>query len=240
MYLPKYRLRTFFGRLGHVFLTAATLTGCLYTGGVENPIARRLNWFSYAAGDDIKRNCTAGSPAQYRLVYNASWYEQVRAYDLRRSATGQGAMLWTHVFDGQSGDISRFSLDDPTAPWAGKSGETRLEEARYVELIRAIEASGFGEPAPAGTRLQSWDFYWLASACANGQFHFNAWRHPSDRFAAITFDKLLFAWDGTGVRPNPPRRLDQAQERARTERADQYFFEFVVAKDGLAGRLPPI
>jgi hypothetical protein len=218
---------------------ALGLGGCLYAGGIENPIARRLNWFSYLAGDDIKRNCAAGAPAQYRLVYNASWFEQVRAYDLRHSATGDGATLWTHVFGG-GGDISKFDLADPTAPWAGQSGQARLDEPRYLELIRAIEASGFGGPAPEGTRLQSWDFYWAVSACAAGQFHFNAWLHPSDRFSAITFDRLLFASDNTGVRPNPPRRLDQAIERARHERADLYSFELVVGRDGLVGRLPPI
>lgn len=241
MYLPGHRQSKYFPVIVRAIfaLPLLLLAGCLYAGGVESPVARRLNWFSYVAGDDIKRGCTADAPAQYRLVYNASWYEQVRAYDLRRSATGEGAMLWTHVFGG-GGDMSRFNLSDPAAPWRGESGEVRLDEARYLELIRAIEASGFGGPSPDGTRLQSWDFYWVVSACAGGRFHFNAWLHPSDRFGAISFDKLLFARDGTGVRPNPPRRLDQAQERARLDQAGEYTFELVVGQDGLRGRLPPI
>lgn len=241
MSLPGHRwIRFFAGRRPAILaLPVLALGGCLYSGGVENPIARKLSWFSYVGGDDIRRNCVAGAPAQYRLVYNASWDEQVRAYDLRRSATGTGAILWTHVFGGGS-DVSRFALSDPTAPWRGQSGEARLDEARYRELIRAIEASGFGGPAPEGTRLQSWDFYWIVSACADGRFHFNAWRYPSERFAAIGFDALLFAVDGTGVRPNPPRRLDQAQERAKRQHDAAYAFELVVGRDGLAGHLPPL
>lgn len=241
MSLPKHRLGKFLWRMAHVIFGLAAMSGvgCAYTGGVENPVARKFTWFSYLAGDDIKRNCVAGAPAQYRLVYNAQWHEQVRTYDLRRSATGEGGILWSHVFGG-GGDVSQFNLSDPTAPWRGASGQTRLDENRYLELIRAIEASGFGGPALEGTRLQSWDFYWVVTACAGGRFHFNAWLHPSDRFGAITFDRLLFSADGTGVRPNPPRRLDAAQERAKLARDGDYTFELMVGRDGFAGRLPPI
>jgi len=63
---------------------AVGLSGCMYTGGVGEPMARKYSWFSYAAGDDIKAACTPDAPARYRLVYNANWNEQVRAYDLRR------------------------------------------------------------------------------------------------------------------------------------------------------------
>src|SRR5262245_39277258 len=108
-----------------LWLLPATLLGCQYTGGVENPVARKFTWFSYVGGDDIRRSCTPSSQPQYRLVYNAHWQEQVRAYDLRRSATGEGAMLWSHVFGGYQA-IGNFTLDDPTAPWRGPSSSTRL------------------------------------------------------------------------------------------------------------------
>jgi len=223
-----------------VALLAVMLGGCTYTGGVGDPVARKFTWFSYIAGDDIKARCTAGSPAHYRLVYNANWAEQVRAYDMRRSViTGGGAMLWTQVF-GESNALTNFSLSDPQGPWRGQGAETRLSEDQYLALIRAIEASGFGQPSPDGLRLDSWDFYWVVTACADGRFHMNAWRYPSDRFAAITFDKVLFPLDPTKFAVNPPRHQEPALERTKADREGGYYFQLRVGKDGFAGRLPTL
>lgn len=228
------------------FCALAGLAGCQYTGGVGEPVARKFSWFSYAAGDDIKASCTADSPARYRLVYNANWNEQVRAYDLRRSVIGGGGgILATHIFGGYGGNVRAFSLSNPSEPWQGPANEVSLDEQQYLALIRAVEASGFGEPAPQGLRLQSWDFYWLVSACANGQFHFNAWKYPSDRYNRIAFDKLLFAADGTGARVNPPRKMDSSEQyflynSPQIAKYNGYSFEMVVGANGLAGRLPPI
>jgi hypothetical protein len=72
-------------RLG-VLAILVLLGACTYReGGVGNPLTRRFQYFSYLGGDDIRRDCTAGTPARYRLVYNASYLEQVRTYDLRRN-----------------------------------------------------------------------------------------------------------------------------------------------------------
>lgn len=221
-----------------VLAATATLAGCAYTGGVGEPVGRKFQWFSYLAGDDIKARCTPGSPAQYRLVYNAQYDEQVRAYDLRRSViTGGGAQLWTQVFGGDA-PINNFSISDPQAPWRGQGSQTGLSEEQYLTLIRAIEASGFGQPAPTGLRLDSWDFYWVVTACAGGQFHMNAWRHPSDRFDAITFDKVLFPLDKTNKPVNPPRRIEPALEKAKADREGSYYFQMIVGQNGFAGRAP--
>jgi hypothetical protein len=231
---------------GIVLVLALGLSGCAYTGGVGEPVARKFTWFSYAAGDDIKAACTTpDAPARYRLIYNANWNEQVRAYDMRRFVIpGGGAILDTHVFGGYGGNVSNFSLSNVSEPWQGPAREVKLEEDQYLALIRAVEASGFGGPAPEGLRLESWDSYWLVSACAAGQFHFNAWKFPSDRWSKITFDKLLFAADGTGARVNPPKELDHAEQfylsSAQNAKYYGYTFQFIVGKDGLVGRLPPL
>ncbi|MGQ0665005.1 MAG: hypothetical protein ACT4P2_15775 [Pseudomonadota bacterium] len=192
-------------------LALVALGACAYRGGIEDPVTRYFTLFSYIGGEDIRAQCAPGRPAQYRLVYNAVWAEQVRTYDVKRSAAGDGAMLFSHVLGG-GGIVATLDPTDPTGPWRGRSAETRLDEARYLELIRAIEASGFGTPAPDGLTLPSWSFHWLVSACAEGRFHFNAWLHPSARFDDIRFAEPLFAADRTGVAVSPPRAIDVAEQ----------------------------
>jgi hypothetical protein len=214
--------------------------GCAYRdGGIGSPVTRKFQYFSYLGGDDIRGDCVPGAAARYRLVYNAVYDEQVRAYDLRRGATGSGATLSTQVFGGSGNLAAGFNPLDPTGPWRGASAQVQLDEATYLQLIRAIEASGFGQPAPAGLSLPSWGFYWAVAACANGQFHYNAWLHPSDRFDRIQFDKILFARDSTGAPVNPPRRLNAAEHRLASgaDRNDPTIstFEVKVGENGLVG-----
>ncbi len=244
MIVARHRLATIFSKVPRLALIAAVsglmLAGCSYRPGLlENPVTRNFTWFSYVAGDDIRKRCTPGRPAQYRFVYNAHYLEQVRAYDLRRSATGEGATLWVQVFGGEAA-LNTFSPLDPAAPWAGRSAERRLSEEQYLALIRAVEVSGFGEAPPAGLRLPSYNFYWASIACADGKLHFNAWRHPSDRWERIAFDKLLFELDPSGKPVNPPRKIDNAQQFFKAEDRG-YAFELMVTREGFTGgRLPPL
>ena len=214
--------------------------GCAYRdGGVGSPITRKFQYFSYLGGDDIRRDCVAGAPARYRLVYNANYDEQVRGYELRRNASEDGATLVTHIFGGVGNLAAGFNPLDPTGPWRGTSVQTQLDEATYLDLIRAIEASGFGEPAPNGLSLPSWGFYWAVAACANWQFHYNAWLYPSERFDRIRFDKILFSIDRTNVAVNPPRRVNEAEYRLASGayRNDPTLstFEVRVGENGLVG-----
>jgi len=228
------------------FLVAAmvfSVAGC--SGDISNPISRKLNWFRYAAANSVRDNCRPGALDQYRLIYNANWDEQVRAYDLRESALKDGsAVLFTQVFGGGYGfNVSNFTLNDVVSPSGGRSGQVRLTSDQYKAVVGAIDAGGFGQPAPKGLRLESYDFYWIVGACVNGQFHFNAWRFPSERFDATgPFASQLFALDGTGVPPNLPRRQNSTEQYSQTEiprsttyGGTPYAFEFIVGENGLAG-----
>jgi hypothetical protein len=217
-----------------------TVGACAYRdGGIGSPVTRKFQYFSYLGGDDLRAECAPGAPARYRLVYNGVYDEQVRTYEIRRGASGRGAALSVQVFGGGGNLAAGFNPLDPTGPWRGASAQVQLDEATYLQLIRAIEASGFGGPAPAGLSLPSWGFYWAAAACANGQFHYNAWLHPGDRFDRIQFAKILFAADTTGTPVNPPRRLNAAEHRLASgaDRNDPTIstFEVKVGQNGLVG-----
>ena len=49
---------------------------------VEKPIVRSFHWFDFVAADDIRAACVPGGRNRLRLIYNALWEEQVRAYDI--------------------------------------------------------------------------------------------------------------------------------------------------------------
>jgi hypothetical protein len=227
---------------GIAAVAVALGAGCAYRdGGIGSPVTRKFQYFSYLGGDDIRNGCLAGAPARYRLVYNGIYDEQVRTYELRRNASGSGASLETLVFGGGGNLAAGFNPLDPTGPWRGVSSQVQLGQDDYLALIRAIEASGFGEPAPVGLTLPSWGFYWVVAACADGRFHYNAWLHPGERFDRIQFDRILFRLDGTRVAVNPPRRLNAAEHvlASGADRNDPTVstFDVKVGENGLVGNL---
>lgn len=64
----------------------ALLAGCAYHGGagqsIDNPGVRKVAWFSYLDGGDIRETCTEGAAERYRLVYNGQYYKQTRSYEI--------------------------------------------------------------------------------------------------------------------------------------------------------------
>lgn len=197
--------------LSWVVVLAGSLVvgGCAYRGEATTPIERSLTWFSYLNGDDLRAACKPGTPDRFRLVYNAVYVEQVRAYDVTADAKGSGAILHERVFG--AADLKPFSISQPTdilAPWQGTTADRRLDAADLDRLRKSLRASGVYEPLTKRLNLDSDGFYWVVASCDGGHFAFNAYRWPSKRFAAATFPALLFGWDGTGVAVNPPREVD--------------------------------
>lgn len=228
--LWRMKMRT---RVRLVLLAATVvLQACTYAGSNDNPILRKFTWFSYVGGDDIRRDCRPGQFDKHRLIYNATWDEQVRAYDLVQSASGEGALLFQTVFKG--GSLGIVELLNPYAgPWGGVHTDRKIDEAQYRALRLAIERSGLGQPSPAGLRLHSQSFYWVALGCVGGQFFFNAWDAP-DRIKAVVFDRPLFALDNTGVPVNPVHPYDwSARMDIETYRGTDTNFELMVGSNGL-------
>ena len=206
----------------------------------RDPLRRSIGWFGIAGGEDLRAGCVPGAQARYRFVYNAVWEEQVRVYEVIASPGGEGAALRATAIRGAPRLLNAYLLDH-----GGSHGdETRLEPAALRNLVAALDAAGFAGRPPDGTRLQSYDFYWLVSACVDGRWHLNAWRREARGFGRLGFDELLFAADRTGVPVNPPRPVDPAQRLlgygeapGERGRARGSAFELVI-REGRLGGLP--
>jgi hypothetical protein len=220
-------------RLPLIPLFAVVLGACVAQGPAEDPVSRSFTWFSYLSGEDIQRRCEAGGRDRWRFVYNAVWGEQVRSYDLVRDSGGDGATLRARVIG--EANLARFDLRDPLEPWRGEEAQAYLPPAAVAELERSLAASDFDAPAPEGTYLRSDGFYWVASACRGGRFHFNAWMAPSPGFDSLAFPAVLYRHDRSGVPPAQARRLYLPPMGAKAgESQGRYsFFVVEVGRNGL-------
>lgn len=215
------------------------LAACTYRPGADNPVARSLTWFSYAGAGDIRAACRPGAADRFRLIYNGDYDEQVRSYDVTALAAddgpkgGAGAIVEIRV-RGRA-DLTRgLALADPFGPWRAEGRLVRIAAGEMAALRQSLRDSGLMRPAPARLRLDSNEFYWLASACLDGRFTVNAWKYPSPRFAALSFPAVLLRHDATGIGLNPPRPANQYPEQA-FNRFVEDGFEFLLDRNRLLG-----
>ena len=222
--------------LGLALLALGVLAGCAYEGAIDQPVTIKATWFSYLNGDDIRSACTDGAPSWYRLVYNGNYDEQLRTYEVVTDGTG-GAYYKARVQTGSGLDLTKFSFGDLQAMAGWTTVQTRLIPVDLAALERALEASGAFGPAPVGLRLASEQFYWVASLCRDGRFHFNAWLYPSARAAGLRFPQVLLGHDGTGIAVNPPREVAGFERVGRTVRGEgrPQPFDLEVGENGFKG-----
>jgi len=197
---------------------------------VDSPLTRSFYWFRYVAGTDIRERCITGGLNHIRLVYNAIWDQQVRAYDMALQGAN-GATLVTRVI-ADIGNLSYVEVRDWNGlldPWRGKRAETRLTAADVTRLIALLDESGGFGPPPAGLELPSNDYWWTVASCRNGRWGFAAYHYPTDKFARVRFAEALFAADKTGVAVSLPKDLPPAIFRG--DRTRQW--RLAVGRDGL-------
>lgn len=228
-------------RLAAGFVLALALgtlgAGCAYRGDFDDPIQRRLQWFSFLDGGDIRADCAPGRPDRYRLVYNARFAEQVRAYEVTADGAG-GAYLVARV-RGPYANLLEFRVEDPLAPFRWRRSEATLTPAEFRAFKAALVDDGFLAPPPVGERYSSQRFYWVASGCMDGAHHFGAWQYPSARFAAMTVPAFLFARDKTGTPVKSAHGVgggDYAGPPGRTgEAGSDAPFWITIDADGIGG-----
>ena len=209
---------------------------------MDLPGVQKLTWFSYVNADDLRQACAPGAPDRYRLIYNAHYLEQIRAYEVRADRSG-GALVEARVQSGYGIAAANITLtlEDPIAAWRWQRAEHRFRPGARARFEQALEESGFFAAAPTGLRLHSNAFYWVAAGCRDGRFHFNAWTYPSPGFERLTFPGLLLR-DGTQVAVNPPRKRDPGERTPRntpprvSRAAQTPHFVLEVGRNGLVGR----
>ena len=214
---------------------------------VDAPIVRSIYWFSYVAGDDIRAACQPGARNHLRLIYNAIWKEQVRAYEIFLQPDGTaGLNIGVLADQGRGADVSNLLIGqarDVTEPWRMKRGQRLLTVEETSELVGLLQASNAFGPPIDGMRLPDNDFWWTVASCRKGQWGFQAYHYPTDGFAKVKFAEKLFALDVVKVAINRPRKLEPSELRrdigaVSTRRAlgqgDRWML--VVGKDGLRPR----
>ncbi|HET6158236.1 MAG TPA: hypothetical protein VFE34_07835 [Dongiaceae bacterium] len=221
-------------------LMAYVLGGCAYHGpansDIDNPAIRKVAWFSYLDGNDIREHCVAGSPDRFRLVYNGQYEKQIRSYEITQASPNPGGAYFTARALGQT-NLFEVSLDDLLAPWRWQKSETKLSSSELDQFRGLLTQSGWGNGAPQGKLLHSRDFYWVASGCRDGQFHFDAWVDAQGDFRDVKFQDFLLARDKTGVAFRKPTKvlpIDRT-ERGRPRDRSAPIFALTVQGEGIGG-----
>lgn len=211
-------------------------SACTYMGDNNNPLMRKLAWYSYIGGEDIRDNCGMGQGNSARLVYNAIHTEQVRTYDISQQGFDGPSTMDVRVLGPSSlGKLSDSGMDDLLSPWRGDTATTTLRPQDSQQLWKVMEISGVFGPAPEGLHLISEKFFWLTAVCHDGRFFYNAFLWPSDRFENKQFSNLVFAWDMTGIPVNPPRQatMFDIYGDASPKKKTGPYYQVTIGKNGL-------
>lgn len=226
-------------------LAALLLSACAYQSsgnqgagvGIDNPVERKFTWFSYLDAADIRNSCAAGGPDQYRIVYNAQYYDHVRTYEVTRSPKPQ-VLARARGTSGNLLNMGFNSFDDLLGPWNFQRSEAALTDADWAKFRDLLHQSGFAAGDQAGLRLHSQDYYWLVAGCENGQFHFNAWAEKSRALPLnrTLFRDFLLKKDATGVafkQPTAVTYMDKNEQSKGRGRDYSGAFTITVHSDGI-------
>lgn len=208
---------------------------------VDPPIVRSFNWFSYVAGNDIREACGRDGRNRLRLIYNAIYDEQVRAYEVFLQPDGTAGLdIGVLADQGVVGNLRISDAGDVLGSWRMRRGQRILNPAETSELLGLLQASnGFGPPRD-GLRLPDVDFWWTIASCRAGVWGFQAYHYPTDGFANVRFASRLFSFDSVAVPVNPPRKLEPAELRRNWNAPPNHWkanqWTLTVGKDGLRPR----
>ena len=185
---------------------AALLLGsCTYGdfGNIDNPLVRRAQWFSYLRGEDIEAACTEGSAERYRLIYNADFRSQVRAYEVTADGSGGAFYIARAVPNGAA--LSNFTFLTTAGWWRWDVSEAVMSAEMFDDLRFRLAEDGYFDRSGASVRLSSFEYYWLVTACVDGKFESGAWANLQTPLLQLRFPEPLFLLDETGLPVAAPR-----------------------------------
>ena len=226
-------------RPGYLLAAALCLlsAACVSKGSDDGLAVRKLSWFSYLNGDDLKADCTAAAPERLRLVFNADYADHVRTYDLTVDPKSGGAQLMIRVMTAANlADLSSGSLLDP---WRGKRLAVTLSPEQSATLQGRITRSGAFDDPPVGLTLPSTEYYWLVTGCHLGHGFLNALPLTGGA-EEPPFVHVLAKLDKTGI-PFPDLAAHQrrlAHQPPVRPNDPSLTFTIRIGKDGLSGLLP--
>lgn len=211
-----------------------TVAGCRAAGAPDSAGAMRFTWFSYLNADDLRTRCAPGGPPLTRIVYNAVFTDEVRAFDIVGEPDG-AARVVENRYDGvQLLDVTSLGLmnrpDQVTA---------RFGPAVAAELEQSLESSGVFAPPPVGLILRSDDYYWLVAACRDGTMYYDGFR--GDALGGLPFVDVLARHDPLGEPLPAPKKLRiPASSAAPITTAEvredaKPYFHIQIGRDGLVG-----
>lgn len=230
-------LRSFFGlalavsALAGVAACAPSSTGVLTSNGsIDNAFTRKLTWFSFVNGDDLRARCQAvPSEDRLRLVFNGRYRDQVRVYEV--SKADGGSLLKEKVFSSLVLNQS-FGMNALGEQLTGKDFTVPLSTAQTQGLWTSLETAGLWSPPPVGRRLDSDALWWTAVGCRQGKPFFQAWTQD-EKTEAPAFVAPLLALDPSGLAfpsltPPPLAALESPSDRS-----SRLHFELEIGHDGV-------
>lgn len=221
-----------------------TLGGCAYRPSdpnrttIDNPIVRKVAWYSYLDAGDIREKCSQGSPDSYRLVYNGQYEKQLRTYELEAKPEGGAILIARAISDQAAFNLNLLGPEDVFGPWKWLRSMDNLDATQFADFKRRLAESGFHDGSPAGLRLYSRDFYWVAAGCEKGQFHYFAWVDAKGHFSRIRFKDFLLSHDQTGLsfrEPLPVRDYDRSSHVNKNNDNVEPIFALTVGEEGIEG-----
>lgn len=207
-----------------------TFAGCTAQGPARNYFERKLTWYSYIGGDDIKMACRSGAPDVHRLVYNGQYMEQVRAYDLNIDNNG-GGRIETRVYENES--LANFGPDLFDRLMRGRMAVSDVSTIDQANFKAALDAAP--DSVRPGARLNSNQFFWIVASCRDGQFRWRAWRDTDLDLDTLSFARLLREWDRTGSAFRFQRSGGTAKPQPHS-RDGELYFEILVGPNGIEAR----
>lgn len=169
--------------LGHA------LTGCASFGPAEDDGVRKLTWFSYVNGEDLRAQCSAEAPDRYRLIYNARSSAQLRTYEVhgedddRRSGRRGGAVVEAREIP--AADLSRREPEEALGRGEIAAERIRLSPEQFDWLTRSLADSGVFDAPLRGFGTKPGGVLWLASGCHDGAYFLTAFSNPAERLEII-------------------------------------------------------